>query len=103
MRRLVGILMTIAVVSAVGCAAQPPAATNPFACASGPVDLGPAHRVEAVSADGSVLVVATYDLMGRATYDVIDRRWAERHKVKTTSENSVVISNEEGRAILHCI
>lgn len=84
MRRLAVAAAVLGVVAS-GCAPPPPSAgSNPFACSVEPVDLGPADRIEAMSADGDVIVVSTFVNDGGVRYDVVDRRDGSRYTMQST-------------------
>lgn len=83
MRRFL-ITAVVLAVAASSCV-MPPPASNPYACADQPVDLGPG-RIEALSDDGQILVVrTTVPEGGGLRYEVIDRRRGQRHDLVTTS------------------
>lgn len=102
MRRFVVVAVALGVVAA-GCVSPPPSGgSNPFACSVEPVDLGPANRVEAVSADGEVIVVNRFANEGGSSYDVIDRRAGSRYTMKTTGplgDGAQIFMNDAGTLI----
>lgn len=102
MRRLAVVAAALGVVAA-GCVSPPPSGgSNPFACSVEPVDLGPADRVEAMSADGDVIVVSTFADHGGIGYDVIDRRAGSRYTMQTTGplgDGAQIFMNDAGTLI----